>query len=129
MTPRRLIVIGAGPIGVAAALGGVDRGWDVRVLEADRVGASLLRWGPTKFFSPLQMNLPPQGRRILGNSLPSDDAILTGPQFIDAVLAPLIESGPLAGRIHENHRVVAIGRAGLTRCDLPGHPVRMEHPF
>lgn len=129
MTPRRLIVIGAGPVGIAAALGGTKRGWDVQVLEADRVGASLLRWGSTRFFSPLAMNLPPLARGLLGGSLPADNAVLTGPEFVEAVLLPLAASELLAGRIHTNHRVRAIGRAGLTRCDLPGHPLRMERPF
>lgn len=126
---NRLIVIGAGPIGLAAALGGVQRDWDVTVLEGDEIGASLQRWGPTRFFSPLRMNLPPGARELAGCALPSDDAILTGPEFVASVLKPLAESSALAGRIRLHHRVVAIGRHGLTRSDFAGHPLRAEHPF
>jgi len=47
---KRLLVVGAGPIGLAAALGGSQRGWDVTVLEQGEVGDSLRRWGSAKFF-------------------------------------------------------------------------------
>jgi hypothetical protein len=75
------------------------------------------------------MNLPPGTREILGSQLPPDDAILTGPEFADTVLQPIGQSEPLAGRINTQHRVVAVGRSGLTRCDFPGHPIRSERPF
>lgn len=129
MNGHRLIVIGAGPIGLAAALGGVRRGWDVTVLEQDEIGGSIRRWGPTRFFSPLAMNIPPGAAEILGGSVSPDDALLTGPEFVDNVLAPLANSDVLAGRIKTSHRVVAVGRAGLTRSDFAGHPIRAERPF
>ncbi len=128
MSQRRLIVIGAGAVGIAAALGGVRRGWAVSVVEAEEVGASFRRWGATRFFSPLGMNLPPGTREILGR-LPPDEAILTGSEFVDSVLLPLAQSEPLNQRISIGHRVSAVGRVGLTRSDMPGHPLRAERPF
>jgi thioredoxin reductase len=125
----RLVIIGAGPVGLAAALGGVQRGWDVSVLESDEVGTALRRWGATRFFSPLGMNLPPGTREILGRNVPDDESILTGPEFADNILGPLAQSDALAGRIKVGHRVVAVGRAGLTRCDFAGHPIRSERAF
>jgi thioredoxin reductase len=126
---RNLIVIGAGPAGLAAALGAVRRGLDVTVLEQGEVGASIRRWGPTRFFSPLAMNLPPGAAEVLAEKLPPDDAILTGPEFVDAVLSPLANCAALAGRVRTNHRVLAVGRTGFTRCDYPGHPIRSERGF
>jgi len=126
---RRLIVIGAGPIGLAAALGGIRQGWEVTVLEREEIGASIRRWGPTRFFSPLSMNLPPSTAEVLGSRLPSDNALLTGPEFVDNVLAPLASSKPLADRIRIGHRVVSVGRSGLTRLDFTAHPIRAERPF
>jgi hypothetical protein len=115
-------------VGLAAALGGIRRGWNVTVFERDDIGASLRRWGPTRFFSPLSMNLPP-GAEVGTGGLSRDYAILTGPQFVDEVLVPLSQSDELAGRISRGHRVIAVGRAGLTKSDLAGHPVRAERPF
>ncbi len=129
MNGRRLIVIGAGPVGLAAALGGVRRGWDVIVFEKYEAGASIRRWGETRFFSPLAMNLPPGAAEILTGKLPPDDALLTGPEFVDTVLLPLAASDELAGHIRTGHAVLAVGRAGLTRSEYSGHPIRAERPF
>src|SRR5262249_30629818 len=93
------------------------------------VGASLRRWGPTKFFSPLSMNLPPGAGEILAGKLPAADTLLTGPEFAECVLVPLARSEALGGRIKTGCTVVALGRSGLARADLPGHPIRGERPF
>lgn len=125
----RVVVIGAGPMGIAAAIGAADRGHDVTVLERSEVGASLRTWGPTRFFSPLHMNLSPRMRELLGDELPDADALLTGPEYADRVLAPLTQREPLRGRVRTGMNVVAIGRRGLTRTDYAGHPLRAERPF
>jgi cation diffusion facilitator CzcD-associated flavoprotein CzcO len=122
----RLAVIGAGPVGLEAALRGVDRGYEVTVLEAGRVGESLRRWGPTRFFSPFGMNASPRLRRELADP-PPEEALLTGPQMAEQVLEPVAQR--LGDRVRTGHRVVAVGRARLTRRDLPGHPLRGERPF
>lgn len=126
---RRVVVIGAGPVGLEAALAAAARGYDVIVLEKDTVGASLRRWGPTRLFSPVRMNVSAEARRILGDACPPEDALLTGPEMVDLILEPLARSAPLRGRIRTGHRVTAVGRARLTRRDLPGHPLRGERPF
>ena len=128
MTTKRVVVLGAGPVGLGAALGALRRGHEVTVLEAVSPGASLRRWGPTRFFSPLAMNLPPGAREVIGLDLP-DDALLTGPEFADQVLGPLCKVGPLAGKVQLGHRVIAIGREGLCREDYAGHPLRAERAF
>jgi thioredoxin reductase len=125
---RRLAVIGAGPIGIAAAIGAIERGFDVTVLEKGNVGDSLRSWGTTRFFSPLRMNISSRMRELLGASIP-DDALLSGAEMIDLVLRPLAERDPLRGRIRTGTRVAAIGRRGLTRSDYAGHPLRAERPF
>jgi thioredoxin reductase len=125
----RVLVIGAGPMGIAAAIGAADRGHDVTVLERGEVGASLRTWGPTRFFSPLHMNVSPRMRELLGEAMPDADALLTGPEYADRVLLPLVEREPLRGRVRTGHSVTAIGRKGLTRTDYAGHPLRAERPF
>jgi hypothetical protein len=126
---RRLIVIGAGPMGLEAALLARARGLEVMVLEKDRVGASLLRWGSTRFFTPLGMNVSARARQALGPSCPPAEALLTGSETVASVLEPLAGSPALAGRVRTGCRVRAVGRARLNRRDLPGHPLRAERPF
>jgi thioredoxin reductase len=112
---KRVIVIGAGPMGLAAALGARASGFEVTVLERDEVGASLRRWGPTRFFTPLRMNFPGA----------AGDELLTGPEFADRVLVPAAATLD----VRTNTRVVSISRRGLTRTDYAGHPLRAERPF
>jgi thioredoxin reductase len=125
----RVIVIGAGPMGIAAAIGAIDRGHDVTVLERGEVGASLRTWGPTRFFSPLHMNLSARMRELLGSDMPDGDALLTGSDYADRVLLPLVSRAPLRNRVHLGRNVIAVGRRGLTRADYAGHPLRAERPF
>jgi thioredoxin reductase len=125
----RVLVIGAGPIGVAAAIGAADRGCAVTVLEAEEPGASLRKWGATRFFSPLSMNVSPRMQELLGSAMPDGDALLNGAEYVERVLLPLVERAPLRGRVLSGHRVIAIGRRGLTRSDYAGHPLRAERPF
>ncbi|HEX9982576.1 MAG TPA: FAD-dependent oxidoreductase [Thermoanaerobaculia bacterium] len=131
----RVIVVGAGPMGIAAALGAIDRGHDVTVLERGEVGASLRTWGATRFFSPLAMNVSPRMRELLAtldgtlDDALDDGALLTGSEYADRILVPLSEREPLRGRVRTGHRVVAIGRRGLTRGGFAGHPLRAERPF
>jgi len=125
----RLVVIEAGPMGLEAALGAVERGFEVTVLEKGRVGESLRRWGSTRLFSPLGMNVSGRVMRLLGRDLPPEDALLTGPEMVARVLEPLVSRRPLAGRVRLGHRVVAVGRARMTRPEMAGHPLRAERPF
>jgi hypothetical protein len=116
-------------MGLAAAFRLSELGHDVTVLEGQDVGHALTRWGATRFFSPLGMNVPPGFRDLLGPRLPPDEALLTGPEMVERVLKPVAESPLLAGRIRLRHRVIAVGRAGMTRGDYAGHPIRAERPF
>jgi len=115
-------------MGLAAALGAIERGCQTTVLERDEVGASLRTWGPTRFFTPLRMNVSPAMRAVGGDILPDDDELLTGPQFAD-ILAELARRDPLRTRIRTRHSVLAVSRRGLTRSDYAGHPLRSERPF
>jgi thioredoxin reductase len=125
---KRAIVIGAGPMGLEAALLCATRRLDVTVLEAGEVGAALRRWGPTRLYSPLGMNLSARARALVP-ARPGDDALLTGPELADGVLVPLARSAPLDGRVLVHHRVVAVGRQRMRRDELMGHPLRAERPF
>jgi thioredoxin reductase len=121
---KRVVVIGAGPMGLAAAVGARERGFEVTVLEAGEIGSALDRWGPVRCFTPLAMNLPAAMASAVDVA---GDALLTGPEMRRLVLEPLVERLGIDVRTH--HRVTAIGRRGLTRGDFAGHPMRAERPF
>src|SRR5688572_7620991 len=109
-------------------MGSARRGHDVVVLEQGVVGDALRRWGPTRLFTPLEMNVPAWVREEV-RALPPPDALLTGPGMARDVLEPMAASALLHDRVRAGHRVVAVCRAGLTRGELPGHPLRAERPF
>jgi NADPH-dependent 2,4-dienoyl-CoA reductase/sulfur reductase-like enzyme len=117
---KTLVVVGAGPMGLEAAIGGLDRGFDVTVLEKGRVGESFRRYGVTRLFSPFAMNVSARARALLGSRAPAADALLTGLEMTERVLEPLAAAPPLLGRVRTGHSVTAIGRARMTRRDMPG---------
>jgi hypothetical protein len=125
----RVGVIGAGPIGIAAALEASALGAAVTVFERDEPGASLRTWGPARFFTPLRMNLTPRMAALLGDAMPDGELLLTGAEYADRVLVPLAGQEPLASSLRTRTRVKAIARRGLTRGDYAGHPLRAERPF
>ena len=125
----KIAVIGAGPIGLQAALPGLERGHDVTVFEQSDIGASLIRWGPTRFFSPLGMNVSVRVRTRLDPQTFDETAIITGPEFVDRVMRPISRTAPLIDRIQTGTRVVHIARDRMLRRDRPGHPMRAERAF
>jgi thioredoxin reductase len=126
---RTVAIIGAGPIGLAAAHGCIARGHVPIVFEKATPGASLLRMGATRFFTPLSMNLPREVLALAGpDAVRRADALLTGPDL--AHLLQSIAAAPLlAEHLCANHRVVSVTRHNLARCDHAGHPVRADLPF
>jgi NADPH-dependent 2,4-dienoyl-CoA reductase/sulfur reductase-like enzyme len=59
-------VIGAGPVGLAAAAHLIARGIEPVVFEAgSRVGASVLEWGHVRVFSPWEFNVDPIAGELL----------------------------------------------------------------
>lgn len=124
---RRLAIIGAGPLGLEAALRGVQRGWDVTVLEKGHVGNHCRQWGHVQLFTELRDNVSPLVRDLLPD-LPEPSAVLTGRQFAD-VLQSLAESPPLKGAVQEHTEVLAVARRRTRKTALPGHPLRLDRPF
>jgi hypothetical protein len=116
-------------MGLEAALGALERGFAVTVLEKGRVGESFRRYGPTRLFSPFAMNVSARARALLGARAPGAEELLTGQEMADRVLEPLAAMPPLAGRVRTGHAVTAIGRARMTRGEMSGHPLRGERPF
>ncbi|MFI0406075.1 FAD-dependent oxidoreductase [Actinomadura sp. 3N508] len=112
-----VVVIGAGPVGLATAAHLAERGLDFVVLEAGpRVGAAISEWGHVRLFSPWRYDTDAAARRLLeptGWRLPDPDTLPTGAELVRDYLAPLAEVPALAGRIRTGTRVVAVTRQGM----------------
>ena len=122
-------VIGAGPVGLAAAAHLVERGLPVKVYEAgEAVGANVRSWGHVRLFSPWKFNVDPAARTLLhrhGWQEPPAETYPTGQEFADAYLTPLAQTPELAAVIEARTRVSAIGRHGVdkvTSRDRGAHP-------
>jgi glycine/D-amino acid oxidase-like deaminating enzyme len=123
-------VVGAGPVGMAAAAELVLRGEDPLVLESgDAVGAAMRRWAHVRLFSPWRFNIAPVARRLLaptGWTEPDPEHLPTGGEMVGRYLEPLALVPPLRAGIRLNHRVVAVVRRGLDKLKTAG---REEAPF
>ena len=133
-TPARntLAIVGAGPIGLEAALCALDHGFDVHVFERGEVGEHALAWGHVRMFTPWRMNLGPVSRRHLeavGWRAPDLDSSPTGAELVERYLRPVAELAELKDRLHPHAQVVHISRQGALKGDLSGRPERREHPF
>jgi len=121
----RLAVLGAGPIGLEAALIARQLGWPVTIYERGRVGEHLERWGFVHLFTPFGQNSTPRGRAVVRAELPAHDALLTGRDHVAIYLTPLARSPVLADCLRLETQVIGIGRPGLLRSD----PGRRAGPF
>lgn len=112
-------IIGAGPIGLAAAANLVERGIDFVVFEAgDEVAASVRAWGHTRLFSPWKHLVDPASRRLLergGWVLPDPERAPTGAELVERYVAPLAEVEDIAARIRLGVEVVGVTREGMDR--------------
>lgn len=114
-----VVVIGAGPVGLAAAANLVARGISVRVYEAgSAVGANVRDWGHVRLFSPWEYNIDPASRSLLEKTTwqePDAQSYPTGRELIEGYLLPLAETAELTPAIEYGARVVAIGRRGIDK--------------
>lgn len=123
-------IIGAGPIGLAAAANLVERGIDFRLYEAgDSIADSIRSWGHTRLFSPWRHLVDPASRRLLeaeGWTHPDPDRVPTGADLVAKYLVPLSRLAAIASRTVTGAAVVAVTREGMDRTRTAG---RAATPF
>jgi Pyridine nucleotide-disulphide oxidoreductase len=118
MSTRTIAIIGAGPIGLEAALAAAERGWTVSVYEAGKIGEHLRRFGETTLFTPFESNSTPLGRErlaVAGARLPQKGNLLSALDLVERYLLPLSRLEELRGSVHEGARVTHIAREGLSK--------------
>lgn len=132
VTVERLpvVVIGAGPVGLAAAAHLATRGMPFLVLEAGRhVGHAIRQWGHVRLFSPWRYNLDRAARDLLdriGWQPPVPDELPSGRDLIDRYLEPLAAHPAIAPHLRLNARVVSAGRKDFDKVRTAG---RDRQPF
>ena len=129
MSEGRVAVLGAGPIGLDAALAALEAGLDVTVYERGGVGEAVSRWRHVRMFSPWSLNLSPRMRTRLPGLEATPDVCPTGGEFLDRALRPLSAHPDLSNRIRTGVRVEAVSRAGLLKNDEIGTGLRGQRPF
>ena len=120
-----VVVIGAGPVGLAAAAHLVARGQTPLVLEAGpTVGHSVRQWGHVSMFTPWRFCVDRQAASLLavagGWTHPPFDEVPTGAELVAGYLEPLAALPALAPHVRVNARVVAVTRKGCDKVRTAG---------
>lgn len=123
-------VLGAGPVGLAAAARLIERGLPFLVLEAaDGVGAHLLDYGHVRLFSPWQYDVDPAMARLLeatGWQRPTAQELPLAREVVERVLEPFARLPAVRDALHLRTRVVAVTREGFDKVKSAG---REKAPF
>lgn len=127
---KTVAIIGAGPVGLAAAAHALERNLEPIVLEAGpEAGHSVRQWSHVRMFSPWEYNIDKAAERLLvaaGWNAPDPRAYPTGSDLIAHYIEPLASRTALKGHIKTSSRVTAISRVGFDKVKTKG---REAAPF
>lgn len=129
---HKVAIIGAGPVGLDAALALGRAGIEFHLLESDEgPAANVRRWGAARLELPWSRLLSSRMRRDLrspGRELPDGDVRPTARAFAE-LLDQVAEIPLIRPHLLYRHRVVAVGREGLLPHEEVGSDARAARPF
>ncbi len=120
MTGLPVAIIGAGPVGLAAAAQLLERGVEVVVFEqGESAGSAIRQWGHTRLFSEWQYLVDPASVRLLQSSgWAQPSGTPNGHELVQLYLAPL--AAALGERVRYGSRVTTVTRQGMDRTRSAG---------
>jgi Pyridine nucleotide-disulphide oxidoreductase len=128
--PKTVAILGAGPVGLAAAAHVLERGMEPVVLEAGpQVGHAVRQWSHVPLFSPWEYAIDKASERLLtaaGWNSPPPNQYPTGGELLAQYLEPLATRTPLKDHIRTSSMVTSVGRAGFDKMKSNG---RAFEPF
>jgi hypothetical protein len=129
LSKPRIAILGAGPIGLEAALAAAEGGHPFTVYEAaPTVGGHVRSWGHVQLFTPWDLNVSPRMRRHLPNA-PSGSKCPTGAELAERLLDPLAALPEIAPNLRLSTRVLNVGREGLLKHEEIANAERARRPF
>lgn len=112
-------VIGAGPVGLAAAAYLIERGETPLIFEAgESVGASMLKWGHVRVFTPWRYVTDKAARALLESTdwtHPEYERFPTGGEIVNEYLKPLAAIPQIQNNLLLNTRVMNVSRQGFDK--------------
>lgn len=121
-------IVGAGPVGLAAAVHLLGHGIEPVILEAGaQVGAAVRDWGHVPMFSPWAYSTDRAAVALLqrqGWTHPDGAGYPTGLDLAERYLDPLAATPEIAGRLRLGARVTGIARTGHGKVRTAGRDGR-----
>ena len=112
-----VVVVGAGPIGLAASAHLTETGSANIVLERGAsAGSAVAQWNHVRLFSPWSEVVDPAAAKLLapsGWTAPDGDSYATGREWVESYLAPL--AAALGDSVRFDSEVVGVARRGRDR--------------
>lgn len=121
---KTVAIIGAGPVGLAAAAHALERDLTPVILEAGpEAGHAIRQWSHVHMFSPWEFNIDKACERLLqtaGWNPPDPGIYPSGGDFVSRYIEPLATRTVLKSHIKTSARVTAISRVGFDKVKTRG---------
>ncbi|WP_439649428.1 NAD(P)-binding domain-containing protein [Lentibacillus daqui] len=125
-----IAVIGAGPVGLAAAAHLASYEQSFILLESgSQVGENILSWEHVQVFSPWKYNIDKTALKLLKKqdwNVPNQDELPTGKELVDQYLKPLANTPEIKKSLFVNTKVISISRKNTDKMKTAN---RDQQPF